>query len=135
MKGRYQLIQKFIELGEGYADIYELVELGRLMPDRIQHAIAFFSEKSNRPAASLALIMKPTPEQKFQPIYLCREGIPNPHEQPNKRYEMFKDMVESHQKQISEFTVKPSNVFPETDLYYQYLIGILRTNKFIAPLS
>ncbi|UOQ93063.1 methylthioribose kinase [Halobacillus shinanisalinarum] len=129
------MIQKFIELGEGYADIYELIELGRQMPDRIQHAIAFYSEKSHRPVASLALIMKPTTEQKFQSIYICREGIPNPHEKPNQRFELFKDMVESNEKKVNEFTVKPSNIFPETELYYQYLIGILRTNKFIPPLS
>ncbi|GGF11889.1 hypothetical protein GCM10010954_08190 [Halobacillus andaensis] len=129
------MIQKFIELGEGYTDIYELVELGRRMPERIQNALAFYSEKSGQSAASLALIMKPTSEQKFQPIYICREGIPNPHEKPNQRFELFKNMVEGAGHHVIEYTVKPSNVFPENELYYNYLIGILRTNKRLSPLS
>ncbi|WP_082234281.1 DUF7147 family protein [Halobacillus massiliensis] len=126
--------QKFIELGEGYTDIYELVEIGTQMKDRIEHALAFYSEKNGLPAASLAFIMKPTTEQKFQPIYICREGIPNPHEKPNKRFEMFKTTAEEAGKFVVEFTVKPSTLFPETELYYNYLIGILRTNKILKPL-
>ncbi|MCA0969392.1 methylthioribose kinase [Halobacillus litoralis] len=129
------MIQKFIELGQGYSDLYELLDLGERMPDRIQHAVAFYSEKNGAPAASLALIMKPGKEQKFQPIYICREGIPNPHEKPNKRFDLFQEMVQKADKEIAEFTIKPSTVFPETELFYQHLIGILRTNKFIAPLS
>jgi hypothetical protein len=128
------MIQKFIELGEGYADIYELIELGKSMPDRIQHAIAFYSEKNGQPVASLSLVLKPARE-KFQPIYICREGIPNPHEKPNQRFDLFKEMAEAAGKEVAEFTIKPSNVFPETDLFYQHLIGILRMNKFISPLS
>ncbi|MFC7061320.1 DUF7147 family protein [Halobacillus seohaensis] len=129
------MIQKFIELGEGYTDIYEIVELGNRMPDRINHSIAFYSEKSGQSVASLALIMKPTSQQKFQPIYICREGIPNPHEKPNKRFDLFKEMSEKAEITITEFTVKPSSIFPETELYYNYLIGILRTNKILTPLS
>lgn len=129
------MIQKFIELGEGYADIYELIDLGSRMPDRIQHAIAFYSEKNGKPTASLSLVMKPAHKDKFQPIYICREGIPNPHEQPNQRFDLYKKMVEEAGKEVSEFTIKPSNHFPETELFYQHLIGILRMNKFIAPLS
>ncbi|MGP4075104.1 DUF7147 family protein [Halobacillus sp. K22] len=129
------MIQKFIELGEGYADIYELIELGSLMPERIQHAIAFYSEENGKPLASLSLVMKPARGDKFQPIYICREGIPNPHEQPNKRFNLFKEMAESAGNEVAEFTIKPSSLFPETELFYQHLIGILRMNKFIAPLS
>ncbi|WP_173916580.1 methylthioribose kinase [Halobacillus sp. Marseille-Q1614] len=127
--------QKFIELGEGYTDIYELVELGRQMPERIEQALAFYCEKNGQPSASLAFIMKPTSEQKFQPIYICREGIPNPHEKQNKRFTMFKETAEEAGKSVVEFTVKPSSTFPETELYFNYLIGILRTNKILRPLS
>lgn len=129
------MMQKFIELGEGYSDIYELLELAKRMPERIQHALAFYSEKEGKSVASLALIMKPGEEQKFQPIYICREGIPNPHEKENKRFDLFKETVMKADKKIIEFTIKPSTTFPEADLFYQYLIGILRTNKILAPLS
>ncbi len=128
-------MQKFIELGEGYSDLYELIELGNRMPGRIQHAIAFYCEKNGKSAASFALVMHPALEDKFQPIYICREGIPNPHETPNQRYQLFKEMTERADKKIAEFTIKPSNLFPEIDLFYQHLIGILRTNKFLPPLS
>ncbi|MCP3026231.1 methylthioribose kinase [Halobacillus sp. A5] len=127
--------QKFIELGEGYTDLYELIELGSRMPERIQHALAFYSEKSGLSAASLALIMKPDIQNKFQPIYICREGIPNPHEKTNQRFAMFQSMVEKSGHSIIEYTVKPSSIFPETELYYSYLIGILRTHKKLAPLT
>ncbi|MCA0983595.1 methylthioribose kinase [Halobacillus yeomjeoni] len=129
------MIQKFIELGEGYADIYELIEIGSRMPERIEHAVAFYCEKNGEPQASLALIMKPTANQKFQPIYICREGIPNPHEKSNQRFDLFQEMTHKAGKEVAEFTIKPSNVFPETDLFYQHLIGILRMNKFLPPLS
>ena len=129
------MIQKFIELGQGYSDIYELLELGDRMPDRIQHAIAFYSEKDGQPVASLAFVMIPGRENKFQPIYICREGIPNPHEKPNKRFDLFQEVAEKAGKEVAEFTIKPSTIYPETELFYQHLIGILRTNKFIAPLS
>ncbi|UOQ43153.1 methylthioribose kinase [Halobacillus salinarum] len=129
------MIQKFIELGEGYSDLYELIELGNRMPERIHQAVAFYSEKNNKPVCSLALIMKPALKDKFQPIYICREGIPNPHEIPNQRFTMFQEMVENSGLSLKEFTIKPSVTFPETALYYQYLTGILRTNKMLPPLS
>ncbi|AKG04667.1 MULTISPECIES: DUF7147 family protein [Salimicrobium] len=125
--------QKFIELGEGYTDIYELVELGKRMPARVEAALAFHSEIDGKPKTSLALIMKPA--EKFQPIYICREGIPNPHEIPNTRFDLFKEMTDEIGVEIQEYTLKPSTMFPETDLYYQYLIGILRSNKALARLT
>ncbi|SIS37999.1 DUF7147 family protein [Salimicrobium flavidum] len=124
--------QKFIELGEGYTDIYELIELGRQMPERVKAALAFHSEINGQSKTSLALIMKPA--EKFQPIYICREGIPNPHEIPNTRFDLFQKMTEEIQTDIHEYTLKPSTMFPETDLYYQYLIGILRSNKELPRL-
>lgn len=127
--------QKFIELGEGYSDFYELIELGERMSDRIVHAIAFYAEKNEQSVCSLALVMSPGREAKFLPIYICREGIPNPHEKPNQRFTRFQTMAEQAGKGVAEFTIKPSNVFPEIELYYQHLIGILRTNKFLPPLS
>ncbi|SDJ03944.1 DUF7147 family protein [Salimicrobium halophilum] len=125
--------QKFIELGEGYTDIYELIELGRQMPSRVKGALAFHCEREGKPKSSLALIMAPA--DKFQPIYICREGIPNPHEIPNTRYDLFKRMTEEIGVDIHEYTLKPSTMFPETELYYQYLIGILRSNKELPRLT
>lgn len=40
-----QMIQRLIELGEGYADIYELCELAENMTDRITHFVSLRTEK------------------------------------------------------------------------------------------
>ena len=98
------LIQRFIELGEGYSDIYELIELTKA-------------------------------QSNFQPIYICREGIPNPEITPNKRFEMFESLSEELGKKIISLQVKPSDLFSEKELFYQHLIGILRMNRYLPPLS
>jgi hypothetical protein len=81
------------------------------------------------------VVLKPTDPGKFQALYICREGIPNPHMLPNKRFDLFAQTAESLGKQIIELTVKPSDIYNEKELYYQYLIGILRLNHYILPLQ
>ncbi len=130
------MIQRFIELGQGYSDIYELISLGEGMRERVQHVMAFHTVLENgEKRTSIAVVLHPTQPGEFQPIYICREGIPYPHEVPNKRYDFFKNMAERIDKQIIELTVQPSEIFGETELFYQHLIGILRMNNYIAPLK
>ncbi|NHM29674.1 DUF7147 family protein [Neobacillus terrae] len=129
------MIQRFIELGEGYSDIYELIELAKSNPNRIQYMMALHTTIEKRELTSLAIILKPTDPGKFQPIYFCREGIPNPVHLPNKRFDLFSETARTLGKEIYELSVKPSVIFSENELYYQYLIGILRLNHFLAPLQ
>ncbi|QHE52075.1 methylthioribose kinase [Pontibacillus sp. HMF3514] len=130
------MIQRFIELGQGYSDLYELITLGDNMSERVQHVMAFHTVLTNgENRTSVAIVMKPTQPGDFQPIYICREGIPYPHDLANKRYDMFQNMAERINKNIIELTVRPSGVFGETELFYQHLIGILRMNNYIAPLK
>ncbi|WP_342434092.1 methylthioribose kinase [Neobacillus sp. FSL H8-0543] len=129
------MIQRFIELGEGYSDIYELLELARANQHRIVHLMAFHSSVGDRPVTSLAVILQPTDPGNFQALYICREGIPNPKFIPNKRYDLFQKTAEELGKQIMELSVKPSTMFHEKELYYQHLIGILRLNHFLKPLQ
>ncbi|WP_181348936.1 methylthioribose kinase [Thalassobacillus sp. CUG 92003] len=129
------MIQKFIELGEGYADIYELIELGKHMPERVKYIMAFHTVKNDRHVTSLALILHPAGEDKFQPIYMCTEGVPNPNEQPNKRYDLFQEMANALKQDIIEIGIKSSDQFAEKELFFQHLIGILRMNRYIPPLS
>lgn len=129
------MIQRFIELGEGYSDLYELLELAKAQPERVLRLFALHTVKDSKNVTSLAVAMKQTDPGKFQAIYICREGIPNPELSPNKRYDLFKDMSESIGIPITAFDVKPSDFFAEKDLYYQYLVGILRMNRFIPPLQ
>lgn len=129
------MIQRFIELGEGYSDIYELIETTKYNKKRVAQLLALHTKIDAKEKTSLVVVMQPTDPGKFQALYLCREGIPNPTITPNKRYELFKDLAEDLQKQIIEINVKPSSMFNEKELYYQYLIGIFRLNHLIPPLQ
>ncbi|MBM7692386.1 hypothetical protein JOC77_001816 [Peribacillus deserti] len=129
------MIQRFIELGEGYSDIYELLEIGRASRERVSRLLAFHTIKESRPVTSVAITMQPTSPGEFQPIYICREGIPNPGAKPNKRYDLFAELANELDKPIIELDVKPSNTFAEKELYYQHLIGILRMNKYLPPMK
>ncbi|MCS0672946.1 methylthioribose kinase [Cytobacillus firmus] len=129
------MIQRFIEIGEGYSDIYELIEIARANNHRLSHMAAFHTSIDNKEVTSLAVILKPTDPGGFQPLYICREGIPNPKTSPNKRYDLFADAARALNKEIIQLAVKPSAIFNEKELYFQYLIGILRLNHYIAPLQ
>ena len=129
------MIQRFIELGEGYSDIYELIETAKANKHRVSKLIALHSKVNNRDVSSLVVIMEPTNPGKFQALYICREGIPNPNVKANKRFELFTELESDLNKKIIQIEVKPSNMFNELELYYQYLIGILRLNHYLPPLQ
>ncbi|WP_066052900.1 DUF7147 family protein [Robertmurraya korlensis] len=129
------MIQRFIELGEGYSDIYELLEIAKANKHRLMHFMALHTEINKRSVTSLIVVLKPTDPGNFQPLYICREGIPNPHITQNKRFELFEKLAIECGKEIIQFDVKPSTEFAEKELFYQYVTGILRLNHYIAPLQ
>jgi hypothetical protein len=129
------LIQRFIELGEGYSDLYELIETARANQHRLMHLMAIHTKINGKDVSSLIVVLKPTDPGKFQALYVCREGIPNPHMLKNKRFDLFAELAADLGKTIIEFDAKPSTMFAEKELYYQYLIGILRLNHYIPPLQ
>ena len=130
-----KLIQQFIELGQGYGDIYELCELIKTNEHRFHNAFIFTATHNDSMVASLAVSFKPSGESKFMPIYICREGIPYSEEKPSKRIEIFKEAVNNIGKQENIFEIKHSSIFSENNQFYQYLIGILRLNHYIPPMS
>ena len=129
------MIQQFIELGQGYGDIYELCELIKTNEHRFHNAFIFTATHNDSMVASLAVSFKPSGESKFMPIYICREGIPYSEEKPSKRIEIFKEAVNNLGKQENIFEIKHSSIFSENNQFYQYLIGILRLNHYIPPMS
>lgn len=129
------MIQRFIELGEGYSDIYELIELAKSNRHRLLHMMALHSDANNKQTTSLVIILNPTDPGNFQPLYICREGIPNPSVTPNKRFDLFQETAVELDKTVIQLTVKSSSMFAEKQLFYQYLIGILRLNHYIPPLK
>lgn len=130
----FSLIQRFIELGEGYGDIFELCELTRVNKNRIHHAFIFTSKKENKEYYSIAIALKPINNANFFPIYICREGIPNIQIVP-KRLSTFKDTLEELHIEPIQIDIKHSSSFEDTNLFYQYIIGILRLNHLIPPLQ
>lgn len=129
------MIQRFIELGEGYADIYELLGLARANRHRLSHMMALHTKINEKHAISLVVVLKPTDPGNFQALYICREGIPDPQYKKNKRFDLFKETAEELGKNIIDLDVKPSLMFAEKELYYQHLVGILRMNHYIPPLQ
>jgi hypothetical protein len=134
-KGGNSMIQRFIELGEGYSDLYELLEIAKSNQHRLMHLMALHTEVNKKAVTSLIVVLKPTNPGNFQPLYVCREGIPNPHITKNKRFEIFQELARELEKEIIQFDVKPSTDFAEKELFYQYITGILRLNHYIAPLQ
>lgn len=128
------LIQRFIELGEGYGDVFELCELARLNRNRIHHAFLFTSKKEDKEYFSIAVALKPINNANFFPIYICREGIPKSEAVP-KRLSAFKETLEELEIDPIQIDVKHSSTFVDTNLFYQYIIGVLRLNNLIPPLQ
>ncbi|WP_188205688.1 DUF7147 family protein [Alkalibacillus aidingensis] len=129
------MTQRFIKLGEGYGDVYELFTLIESMPNRVEHLLAFHTKKNDQEVTSLAVIFKPTTQGNFQPIYICLEGIPKPNDQKsNVRYDQFSKLSEQLGLTIIDLDVPPSSTYHEEELYYQQLTSILRLNHLLPPL-
>lgn len=127
--------QQFIELGEGYGDVYELLEIIKTNQSRFHQAFILTSTKEDRKVASLAIALKPTGDSKFMPIYICREGIPFNEEKPSKRQMMFEECIEQLGRKAVIVEIKHSSIFSESKLFYQYLIGIMRLHHYIPALT
>ena len=128
------MTQQFVELGQGYGDLYELCELIRTNEHRFHNAFLFISYKGDRAIASPAGAFNPVGNGKFRPIYICREGIPYNTEKPSKRIEMFEETLKEIGKEAVSMDLKHSSYYSETTLFYQHLIGILRMNRLIPQL-
>ncbi|MGN7477215.1 DUF7147 family protein [Solibacillus silvestris] len=129
------MIQQFIELGQGYGDIYELCELIKTNEHRFHNAFIFTANHDGVSVASLAVAFKPSGESKFMPIYICREGIPYDEEKLSKRIEIFKHAILHAGQRENILEIKHSSIFSEKNQFYQYLIGILRLNHYIPPMQ
>lgn len=127
--------QQFIELGEGYGDVYELLEIIKTNQSRFHQAFILTSSKKDQQVASLAIALKPTGDSKFMPIYICREGIPFKEGKPSKRQQMFEDYIEQLGRKAVIVEIKHSSLFSDTKLFYQYLIGIMRLHHYIPALT
>ena len=69
------LNQQFIELGEGFGDVYELCELINTNSSRLHKTFILSAPTPSGHALSLAVAFEPANEGIFMPVYICREGI------------------------------------------------------------
>lgn len=129
------MIQQFIELGQGYGDVYELCELIQTNKDRFHEAFMFTSTNGEQKVCSLAVALNPVGESKFMPIYICREGIPYNEDKRAKRIELFEEALSTINKTTTTLEIKHSSIFSEPNQFYQYLIGILRMSRHIPPMQ
>ncbi|MBP3952147.1 DUF7147 family protein [Bacillus suaedae] len=129
------MIQRFIKLGEGYNDLYELIEIAKTNKDRIHLILRLDTKIDERDMSSLVVLLKPALPGKMMPLYVCHEGIYNPIHKPTERYRLFEEAVNQLNLDIHRLEVKNSKQFAEIDLYYQYLTGVLRLNRYLPPMS
>ena len=128
------LNQRFIELGEGYGDVYELCELIKTNSARLDKTFVLSSKTPAGQALSLAASFAPANDSQFMPIYICREGIIQKDTDKSKRRLLFEDAAETAGNTPAFIELKNSSEFAERELFYQYTIGILRLNKLLPPL-
>ncbi|MET3194338.1 hypothetical protein ABID96_001306 [Bacillus sp. OAE603] len=51
------MIQRMIEIGEGYSDLYELFELAKSQKDRVKFLLKLTSDKNNQKCCTFAVIL------------------------------------------------------------------------------
>ncbi|KQL40317.1 MULTISPECIES: DUF7147 family protein [Bacillaceae] len=129
------MIQRMIEIGEGYSDLYELFEIAKSQKDRVKFLLKLTSENKGSNCCSFAVILSPTSIGEFQPIYYCREGITLKEDSVTKREVLFEELATTLNKEIITLQIRHSSSFHENDLFHQYIIGILRLNHLIPPMK
>ena len=60
------MLQRFIELGEGYSDIYELIELANANQHRLAHLMALHTTIEEKHMTSLVVVLQPTDPGEFR---------------------------------------------------------------------
>ncbi|WP_078391601.1 DUF7147 family protein [Shouchella patagoniensis] len=121
------MIQRFIELGEGYADYFELIELTKNNASRIHSCIQLEAGENK---VSLAVALSPPTDTRFMPIYLCCEGL----HKNSKRISQFEELATSLGHHVHVICVQEKSSFYDRALYNQYLLGLLRMQHILPPM-
>ncbi|MHC0552734.1 DUF7147 family protein [Salinicoccus sp. CNSTN-B1] len=124
------MMQKFIVLGEGYGDVFELEAIIEHNHHRIDKGI--FLHADARPA-TFVLVMKPV-RGNFQALYTIYQGVPYK-EGSGKKYQMISEWCTAHDLPIIEFKTRDPEDFHDKEQFFQYITGVLRLNNLIPPLT
>lgn len=122
-------MQKFIVLGHGYSEIFELKALLEYNHTRVDKAIFFHHEDA---PSTFSLVMKPV-EKDFQALYTILRGLRNGPD--GKMYEMIHNLCKEYGVEVVVMTSRDPEDFHEKELFFQYMIGVLRLNHLIPQLK
>ncbi|MEK4562179.1 hypothetical protein MHB47_08720 [Staphylococcus sp. FSL K6-3157] len=127
--------QSFIKLGEGLTDLFEFNTLIEYNFKRIDHIVYFHAATFEKKTSSVAIVMHPTSENHFQAMYIMVNALNYPYPNSNKKFEMINEQARLYNIDIKEVDVQPSETFHDIDLYFNYLISVLRLQRWIPPLQ
>ncbi|AUW62175.1 MULTISPECIES: DUF7147 family protein [Staphylococcus] len=127
--------QSFIILGEGLTDLFEFLTLIEYNHARIDKVVYFHTPQSDKQLSSVAIIMNPTTGKQFQAIYMMLNALKYPYPNSNKKFEMINEQAQSYDIPIVGIDVQPPNAFHMNDLYFKYLISVLRLQNWIPPMQ
>ncbi|KRG10660.1 DUF7147 family protein [Staphylococcus sp. NAM3COL9] len=127
--------QSFIKLGEGLTDLFEFNTLIEYNFKRIDHIVYFHTSNFEKKPSSVAIVMRPTSENHFQAMYIMVNALNYPYPNSNKKFEMINEQANLYNIDIKEVDVQPSDTFHDIDLYFNYLISVLRLQRWIPPLQ
>lgn len=122
-------MQKFILLGNGYSEIFELKALIDYNQARIDKALFIHHEDA---PSTFVLVMKPV-EKNFQALYTILRGLRKGHE--GEMYKLINSWLATHDIQSIDMSSRDPQDFHEEELFYQYITGVLRLNHLIPPLN
>ncbi|MFC3419791.1 hypothetical protein ACFOLA_09910 [Salinicoccus hispanicus] len=123
-------MQKFITLGEGHGDLFELEALIGNNHGRISKGIFLHTAEG---MSTFLLVMSPV-RGNFQAIYTIYRGILYK-DGAGKKYKMIDEWCRKHDIPVIEFSTRDPEDFHEREQFYQYITGVLRLNHLIPPLN
>lgn len=127
--------QAFIQLGEGLTDLFEFTTLIEYNHARIEHIVYFHTPIFDKQLSSVAIIMKPTQGQHFQAMYIMVNAVKYPYPYSNKKFNLINEQAARFNIDVKEIDVQPPEHFHSNSIYFNYLISVLRLQRWIPPLQ
>ncbi|BFL68124.1 DUF7147 family protein [Staphylococcus capitis] len=127
--------QSFIKIVEGLTDLFEFTTLIEYNHPRINRIIYFHSPQSEKQLSSVAMIMNPTSGNHFQAMYIMVNALNYPYPDGNKKFDIINTEAEKYDIPVVGIDVQPPETYPDLDLYFNYLISVLRLQRWIPPLQ
>lgn len=127
--------QSFIKIGEGLTDLFEFTTLIEYNHKRINRIVYFHSPQSDKQLSSVAIIMNPTSENHFQAIYIMINALKYPYPDGNKKFDIINSKAEKYDVPVVGIDVQPPETYHDLELYFNYLISVLRLQRWIPPLQ